>query len=158
MTFASRFVRVVLVALLAFSSFGGSCQGKPTGRCLSNADCAANEQCVAFAGGTQSCLATCDVTTVVRCDGGQLCAAVAAEDANVDVCLPGGATVLGAACATSSECVLGGLCFQPQGGSGFVCRASCEVGGPAVCAANETCTSLGEVDSPTRGVCLVSGP
>jgi len=77
------------------------------------------------------------------------------EDAEVDVCLPGGRTGLGAACGASAECVVGAICLSRPGRAESVCELLCTVGGSNVCGDTEICVVVDAASSSTRGTCSV---
>jgi hypothetical protein len=126
-------------------------------RCYTAADCNSNEICSELESGARTCLDSCNVSEAATCAGGAACVTIGGEDAQVDVCLPGGDTVLGATCAMSVECVSGAVCVQRDGIAAPRCERLCTTDGATVCVGNEACTPIDASVSPTRGTCIIPG-
>ncbi len=123
-------------------------------RCYTSADCGSAQVCVRFPSSAQACVDRCDSAAGTLCEGGEVCAALSSEDAQVDVCLPGGDLALGATCTASHACVEGALCVVRSPSSMATCARACDVGGAAVCDADETCVAIDAAASATRGTCV----
>ena len=144
--------RLFLVAALVLLGLGCKKSHGPA-RCYGQLDCDSDEACVRLASSAQTCVHRCDRSTEFTCTGGEACVGIPGEDASVDVCLPGGVVALGAACETSSECVLGAVCLTRPPRTDAVCEKLCTVGEPNLCGDVETCVAIDGATSATRGSC-----
>lgn len=125
--------------------------------CNVNSDCTSDLFCAAR-GGASWCTSFC--TADSECPGGFTCAAVSAE---VSVCAPEAAGVLGEACADASEC-LSGFC-QPVGPGGELqCSRLC--GTDSTCGPGFECVRaaggrdavcVAVLPASTGGGCSVTG-
>lgn len=135
----------------------GGCPGRRAdARCFLSSDCADGQVCAALDSSARVCVERCDVATTAVCTAGRACVALAAEDAQTGVCLPGGTVAIGSACVASVDCATGGLCVLAAGQTTPSCQRACDVGGTAVCAATETCTAIEPSASATRGTCVAT--
>lgn len=148
-------MRIAVVLLLASLVATAGCdREKLPSRCYTAADCGGGEVCARFPSGAQACVDRCDAAESTLCASGGVCAALSAEDAQVDVCLPGGEVAIGATCTTSNECVEGALCVRRAAASTSVCARACDVGGAVTCDSDESCVALDSAASTLRGTCV----
>lgn len=146
-----------LVLLLALGVVTAPACKKPKGprRCYTAADCGSNEVCTELASGAQTCLDRCDTVAAPTCTGGESCITLPGEDAQVDVCLPGGAVAEFDPCATSVECTKGAVCIQRSGMPNARCEKLCDVSAASTCMGSQACTAIDAAMSATRGTCIV---
>lgn len=150
-----RSVRTFTIfVLLALGLLACSKPNRPA-RCYTAADCGASEVCALLRSSAHTCLRSCDPATSALCTGGQACVPLPAEDAQVDVCLPGSTVVEYATCAASADCVIGAICVQRDGFAAPRCEKLCDVGAASTCMGSQVCAAVDAAVSTVRGTCIV---